>query len=56
MDTYGEETANNLNITDTLQKGVILNSVNLKGYSAVAKLENGIYIKKRRWIYYKVWS
>ena len=46
VDTYGEETANNLNITDTLQKGVILNSVNLKGYSAVAKLENGIYIKK----------
>ena len=46
VDTYGEETTNNLNITDTLQKGVILNSVNLKGYSAVAKLENGIYIKK----------
>ena len=46
VNTYGEETTNNLNITDTLQKGVILNSVNLKGYSAVAKLENGIYIKK----------
>ena len=44
--TVGNENAGDLNILDTLQKGVILNSVNLEGYDTPAKLINGVYEKE----------